>query len=54
MVDGIGGAGDAVEQYVSGATALQLWHRSGVIVLSVWGMMSSFWTVDVFAPRALV
>ena len=54
MVDGIGAAADAVEQDVSGATALQLWYRCRVIVLSVWGMMSWFWTVDVFAPGALV
>ena len=54
MVDGIGAAADAVEQKVSGATALQLWYCCGVIVLSVWGMTLSFWTVDVFAPGALV
>ena len=54
MVDGIGGAADVVEQEVSGATALQFWCRCGVIVMSVWGAMSSFWTVDVFARGALV
>ena len=54
MVDGIGAAADAVEQRVSGATVLQLWYRSAVIVLSMWGVMSSFWTVDVFARGALV
>ena len=53
-VTALGAGADAVEQVVSGATALKLWYCCGVIVLSVWGMMSSFWTVGVFAPGALV